>query len=577
MNKNNVYTGFLIICFFICLYVSKKIPIKLVVDKTIREDYSYLCINTEAKYCELYKKILFGIKVSNDEIEQLFYKNGVGHLLSISGLHIYSILNVIFIMFNFILLLIFKEKLKHIPIFKVTYTVSILFCCFYIYKIEASIPRLRSLIMLAMILISYKFSFLQNKINVLILSASILAIIYPDLDKNLAFYYSYISVFAIYIAKDKNIFSISFIIFIFLIPLNMFTKGELNTLSIINNIIFVPLFTYLYFPALLVYASFVKVFPLTLSFIMAFLTKSFIYLLDLVLPYSEKLSFNVGFISSYNSFIIFLFILITYLFLFYKFKKPKLLYFSFLCLSILLLQNFKKPDISVQIFDIDKKPKSKASGDFILVSVYDKKILFDTGFINPNKTIRKILSLGITELDLLIISHEHEDHIGGIEELFKQIRVKNVVVSPFFTATKFFNKWSYACKGSKIFLDNKRELIFLNPDCNLKNKDLNNSALAFIIKDENYNYLFLSDIGQKTLEKILVENNIDFSKTIVQYPHHCSKTVNLNFKPLLAFCTKSRSLIRKEIEKPYPLLVTGINGDIIISQKESKIYTKTDK
>lgn len=571
----NLYTSIFFLIFIFSLYLSSflenKTPVSFQNNK-----YNYLCENKDNSFCALYKKILFAQKSKTNKYENLFYQNGLGHLLSISGLHLYSIFNICFIIFNLIFYVCFRKIIKCYAIFRYSLLFALFMCAIYLFEIDISISRLRSLIMLSLFIISYKVEVFQRPINIILFSASLVVLVYPELSPS--FYYSYISVLAISLSKRKKIVEICVLIFVFLIPLNLFYSGNINTASLISNVIFVSFFTYIYFPSLLIYALFVKVFPQTLSSLINNLTSLFVYLLEKFLYISQTLTFHLGFIDLYKTLYLFLIIFVFYMLFIYKLVNYKsiIIMFIFISLPALAINYDGSKGLSIKVFDLDKKFKSKASGDFILININNKNIMFDTGYINTKKVIKKISSSGIRDIDLLILSHDHEDHIGGISEVLNSFKVKNVIVSPFFKLKKVFKSYSYACKDSKIVIEKNFEIKILNPDCSNKKLKENNLAISFIFKYYDMNYLFFSDLEDKKIIKNIIDNlDIDFEKTIIQYPHHCSKTIELpNIKPYLAFCTRSKYLLNTGLDifkQTYPIYQTGRVGDIIIKQSDMNL------
>ncbi len=70
-------------------------------------------------------------------------------------------------------------------------------------------------------------------------------------------------------------------------------------------------------------------------------------------------------------------------------------------------------------------------GDAILIiAPGGKAALIDAGDANAAKTVRDALSrYGVQQLDYLVATHPHPDHIGGASELLKSIKVANVLDS----------------------------------------------------------------------------------------------------------------------------------------------------
>ncbi len=66
-------------------------------------------------------------------------------------------------------------------------------------------------------------------------------------------------------------------------------------------------------------------------------------------------------------------------------------------------------------------------GDCALLTVNDTAVLVDAGTVErPNLVAELVTSYGITELDAVIVSHPHADHLGGLPAILKKLAVKTV-------------------------------------------------------------------------------------------------------------------------------------------------------
>ncbi|MBU0550045.1 MBL fold metallo-hydrolase, partial [Myxococcota bacterium] len=82
------------------------------------------------------------------------------------------------------------------------------------------------------------------------------------------------------------------------------------------------------------------------------------------------------------------------------------------------LGEIKAPAATVRFIDVDQ-------GDATLISIDGKHVLIDSG---PPKAadglVRDLRAWGVTQIDLLINTHAHADHIGGAAKLIEAIPVK---------------------------------------------------------------------------------------------------------------------------------------------------------
>ena len=89
----------------------------------------------------------------------------------------------------------------------------------------------------------------------------------------------------------------------------------------------------------------------------------------------------------------------------------------------------KKPpppsgELTVRVLDV-----GPVNGDSILItSAGGKTVLIDAGDTSKGKLVIEALKRNnVQQLDYLIITHPHPDHMGGAAEVFKTVKVVNVI------------------------------------------------------------------------------------------------------------------------------------------------------
>lgn len=95
-----------------------------------------------------------------------------------------------------------------------------------------------------------------------------------------------------------------------------------------------------------------------------------------------------------------------------------------LCLSVLLTaMTVKSADLAVSVLDVGQ-------GQSVAVLSGGCRALIDCGgTLAPGDTAASYLqSLGSSTLDLLVLTHYHEDHAGGVLELMHRVKVKNLAL-----------------------------------------------------------------------------------------------------------------------------------------------------
>ena len=468
-------------------------------------------VNSYKDSTYLYAFILGKTELISDEVLTSYRENGISHLFALSGLHV-SIFSSILL---FILKkLRFKEILNYVLIF--------IFLLLFSFITGFSPSILRATLLFFLLSINKVFYLNIRTLDILYLVFIILVIINPFIIYNLSFILSFTAAFFLIFSSDllkgKNyfvsLFKVSLLSYFASLPLSIYYFGYTNLLGTILNLVFVPL------------VSFV-VFPLTL---LTFIISKFYSILNITTNLLESLSllFNKFKIIIYFPRInlIFVFIYLSILMLYIKFKKKICLY-----LIIVLLIFFKiRPymDNNTYIYYIDV-----GQGDSILVVTphLNKTILIDTGGIVSfnenyksnivkNKTIPFFRRIGINKVDYLFLTHGDYDHAGEASELLSNFCVKKV----------FINKGNINNIEKKI---NNKEVLRLKNFVidNIKVNSLNNNVfnnenddstiLLFNIYD--YKFLFMGDASIKT-EEYLLNNYILPNVDILKVGHHGSYT-----------------------------------------------------
>lgn len=468
-------------------------------------------VNSYKDSTYLYAFILGKTELISDEVLTSYRENGISHLFALSGLHV-SIFSSILL---FILKkLRFKEILNYVLIF--------IFLLLFSFITGFSPSILRATLLFFLLSINKVFYLNIRTLDILYLVFIILVIINPFIIYNLSFILSFTAAFFLIFSSDllkgKNyfvsLFKVSLLSYFASLPLSIYYFGYTNLLGTILNLVFVPL------------VSFV-VFPLTL---LTFIISKFYSILNITTNLLESLSllFNKFKIIIYFPRInlIFVFIYLSILMLYIKFKKKICLYLIIVLLIFFKIRPYMDNNTYIYYLDVGQ-------GDSILVVTphLNKTILIDTGGIVSfnenyksnivkNKTIPFFRRIGINKVDYLFLTHGDYDHAGEANVLLSNFCVKKV----------FINKGNINNIEKKI---NNKEVLTLKNFVidNIKVNSLNNNVfnnenddstiLLFNIYD--YKFLFMGDASIKT-EEYLLNNYILPNVDILKVGHHGSYT-----------------------------------------------------
>lgn len=457
----------------------------------------------------------------DEDVVESYRENGVSHLFAISGLHI-----TIFI----VILSKILEKFKVNEVLK--YIVLILFLIFYMFLTNFAMSVLRGAIFTILILINKIFKLNISTVNLLLGALIIIMFNNPLFINNVGLEYSFlVTLFLIIFSKIINrggeiykLFIISFIAFLVSYPITVNNFNQVNFLSIIYNIFFVPYVSYLLLPLVLIS----YVFPFLdniLYFFVRVIEVSSQFLIDIDIGKVDMCKMGVLMIVSY-------FVIICRLFWKWDTKRIKMLLVLVLFFICHYFMPFKKENY-ILFFDIGQ-------GDSSLISVNNSYTLIDTGGVVmygdkeytyklvKNKILPYFKSMGIRKLDNLVLTHGDADHMKEAYYLIDNFKVSRVYINS--NAMNEEEERIYKlCKEKNIDFNilNKNQYIDIGgyklKSLNGNRKDENDSSIVLYGKVNNYKVLFTGDISKEVETSILNEYKIK-NLHILKLAHHGSKT-----------------------------------------------------
>ena len=504
------------------------------------------------------KAFILGDKNDIDsDIYNSFQKIGITHLFALSGMHVgllsgiivkllkkfndkskYLIISIILIIYGFIVG--YPSSIKRCILFFIFNTINKLF------KLELSSFKVLLLVVVSLILYNYK-------------------IIY-----DVGFIYSVCTVIGIilcngFINHDNKLissFRLSLVAFIFSLPISLCNFYEINILSVIYNIVFVP------FVSIVVY-------PLSL---ISFIIPSIYFIFEIFIKILEICSCFLSSIRFFNIYMNFniVEVLLFYLFTLLVFYKG--IYRLGICLVLIIFIDFIIPYFDsngyVYFFDVGQGDSS------LIISPYRKDvILIDTGgsinyvkedwmrkepyYVSDN-VISFMKSIGIKSIDLLILSHGDADHANEVDNILKDINIKCLNIN----LGEINRLESNSLNKIERCLYKPKNMVLKYLNYKEYDNENDNSLLTYMnIYDTSI--ISFGDASYKVEEEVINKynlNNID----ILKVSHHGSKT------------SSSKKYI-DIINPKYSVISVGKNNrfghpnkEILDNLKYSKIY-RTDK
>lgn len=163
-----------------------------------------------------------------------------------------------------------------------------------------------------------------------------------------------------------------------------------------------------------------------------------------------------------------------------------------------------------------------------------KTMLIDAGEKETQKELtEEIRSQGVNTIDILVATHPHADHIGGMQYIVEQFEIGSVYMPKNEHATKTFSNLvdSIADKGLKIHTAKAGGVLDLGPDVTVDilapvRDDYSNtndySVVIRLVFGETA-FLFTGD-AEHTAEEDILETGAVVQATVLKAGHHGSST-----------------------------------------------------
>jgi len=407
----------------------------------------------------------------------------------------------------------------------------------------------------------------------------------------------------------KNPLAVSTAAWVGIFPLSAYFFSKVSIISIVSNIFIIPL------TGIAVILGFVTFFiglaSIYLAGIVANINYLVLNLITLIAKSFSLLPFAYVYVAQPSILVIILYYLTVFFIIevFYKktfsqkIKKKTGLIVLSVTLLIIIVQIFYPADnLKVNFINVGE-------GDCILIEAPNKiNILIDGGGtpqsdfdVGSKIVIPYLRRKGINEIDLLILTHPHLDHLEGLLPVLKELKVDIVLDSGLTCDSSEYEEfisliqkkgipYHKAKAGDSFIFSNNLEIFLLNPlyDSDFyKESDFNNASIVVKLFYKNADFLFTGDIEEPAEKKLLVWQNI-LQSDILKVGHHGSATsTNLEFldkvDPSIAVITvgknhfghPSKKIIERLEDKNIQIYRTDEDGTIIIRTNGQEYWIRT--
>ncbi|MBK7992956.1 MAG: ComEC/Rec2 family competence protein [Blastocatellia bacterium] len=210
-------------------------------------------------------------------------------------------------------------------------------------------------------------------------------------------------------------------------------------------------------------------------------------------------------------------------------------------------------------------------------------------------------SRGLEQLDYIVVTHPHLDHMQGFNEVISNFDIKQAIL-PYSKGleTEWIefkqkldnsniasNIWS---RGQTYFIDGVKIEVLWPDRVARTNFNANNQSLVLYLSYQNYSILLTGDIEGK-VEYILTNTNDDLEIDVLKVPHHASKTSST--EEFLEKTSPKFAIIsapaKSRFNHPHPEVLerykalgteiyqTGLNGAVTVYIKDNKLEIKKYK
>ena len=567
---------------------------------------------TNSETAPILKALITGARGEiSDRTEQIFIDSGVIHILAVSGLHVGYVTLVFLLIFGF---LRFPLKTK--------YFFTILALWFYAAMVQFKPSVVRAVTMASCILMGKILERPYNIYNALGLAALLQTLIMPLQLFNVGFQLSFAAVFSIVYVYGKfkdllpdnfqpykikfqplrylyELFLVSLAAQIGTIPLTIYYFHRIPIISIVANLFAIPLV------GLIGALGFAQV---ILGFIWSGIAIAYGEIQNILVHLLKSIiAFFAGFSFSYIEMpqLDILPILATYITIFLILNADKRRYRAYLLIMVLLAGNiqvwqkiFYKPKMKIVFFDVGQ-------GDAAYAEFPNgKNMLIDCGTRGFGKNYARDViapyfkSEGIQHLNILALSHPHNDHIGGAPYILNNFSVDKIWETKVTSHSKVFIETHYLADSIKIPTDyvyagdyfefgNQTYIQILHPSqkyIESNSPNFNNASTAFKLTYKNTDILFTGDI-EKEAERYLTLYKNYLKSEIIKVPHHGSPTSSI--LPLIHHTAPQLALIsvgeNNKFDHPAPETIqkyketgsrvhrTDRKGALVISSNGRKI------
>jgi len=255
-------------------------------------------------------------------------------------------------------------------------------------------------------------------------------------------------------------------------------------------------------------------------------------------------------------------------------------------------------DVIVHVIDVGQ-------GDCTLVQCGDYNILIDAGENGQGREVAEYLyKIGVDQLDWIIATHPHSDHMGGIDDVIEMVGADNIMMiyipeeysienTFYLSVLEAIEEYDvnvvYANEGD-ILRFGELTIEILHPLYGEYRTDINDLSICTLIRCGGFGVITCGDITYEVEEELIAEGH-DLDADIYIANHHGSALSSS--EEFISAVTPDYTVFscgeNNSYEHPHnsvlkllknlciPYYRTDLNGTVVIYYLDGDIYIRTEK
>ena len=196
-------------------------------------------------------------------------------------------------------------------------------------------------------------------------------------------------------------------------------------------------------------------------------------------------------------------------------------------------------------------------GDAIVLTCDGQTALIDAGMILAGPVVNRFLKedLNISELDAVIATHSHDDHIGGMQAALEGLSTKKIYSSPTISMFYWFENVQPVLRQKELEIQipeqgdsiriGKADLTFINSDDPLAG--INDRSTVVRVDYGSTSFLLVGD-AESAEEQRLLDSGVNLKADVLKVGHHGG-------------LGSTSSAFLSAVSPSYAIISVGVNND----------------